>query len=99
MDRLLFALYEYVAFDMYEVMNVTVPTSTAVLYTVLGMLSSLRALYVGSTSKFGLEQRHDRSSTTFQCCSNVRCPLGCSELRHGTVVWQHYGWSKCYIAT
>ena len=37
---------------------------------------SLRALYVGSTSKFSSEQRHDLISTTFQRCSNVRCPLG-----------------------
>ena len=38
---------------------------------------SLRILYVRSTSKFSLEQRHDLISTTFQLCSNVRCPLGC----------------------
>ena len=36
----------------------------------------LQALYVGSTLKFSLEQRHDVISTTFQHCSNVRCPLG-----------------------
>ena len=35
-----------------------------------------RALYVETTSKFSLEQRHDLISTTFQRCSNVRCPLG-----------------------
>ena len=34
------------------------------------------ALYVGTTSKFSLERRHDLISTTFQRCSNVRCPLG-----------------------
>ena len=38
--------------------------------------STLQALYVGSTLKFSLEQRHDVISTTFQRCSNVRCPLG-----------------------
>ena len=27
-------------------------------------------------SKFSLEQRHNLISTTFQRCSNVRCPLG-----------------------
>ena len=37
---------------------------------------TLHALYVGSTLKFSLEQRHDVISTTFQRCSNVRCPLG-----------------------
>ena len=37
---------------------------------------TLRALYVRSTSKCSSEQRHDLISTTFQCCSNVRCPLG-----------------------
>ena len=36
----------------------------------------LQALYVGSTLKFSLEQHHDVISTTFQRCSNVRCPLG-----------------------
>ena len=36
---------------------------------------SLRALYVGSTPKFNLEQRHDLISTTLQRCSNLRCPL------------------------
>ena len=39
-------------------------------------LPTLQALYVGSTLKFSLEQRHDVISTTFQRCSNVRCPLG-----------------------
>ena len=34
-----------------------------------------RALYVGTMSKFSLKQRHDMIST-FQRCSNVRCPLG-----------------------
>ena len=37
---------------------------------------SLWALYVESMLKFSLEQRHDLISTTFQRCSNVRCPLG-----------------------
>ena len=37
---------------------------------------SLRALHIGSTSKFSSEQRHDLISTTFQCCSNARLPLG-----------------------
>ena len=37
---------------------------------------TLRALHFGSTSKFSSEQRHDLISTTFQRCSNVRCPLG-----------------------
>ena len=41
-----------------------------------GVNTALRALYVGSTSKFSLEQCHDIISTTFQRCSNVRCPLG-----------------------
>ena len=41
---------------------------------------SLQALYVGSTFKFSFEQRHDVISTTFQGCSNVRCPLGCFHL-------------------
>ena len=40
------------------------------------LMLSLQALYVGSTLKFSLEQRHDVISTTFQRCSNVRCPLG-----------------------
>ena len=35
-----------------------------------------RALYVETMSKFSFEQRHDLISTTFQRCSNVRCPLG-----------------------
>ena len=35
-----------------------------------------RALYVGATLKFSLEQRHDPISIKFRCCSNVRCPLG-----------------------
>ena len=37
-----------------------------------------RALYVGTTSKISLEQHHDliKFSTTFQRCSNVKCPLG-----------------------
>ena len=38
--------------------------------------STQQALYVGTTLKFSLEQRHDQISTKFQCCSNVRCPLG-----------------------
>ena len=38
--------------------------------------SSQRALYVGTTSEFSLEQRHDLISTTSQRCSNVRFPLG-----------------------
>ena len=38
--------------------------------------TTLQALYVGSTLKFSLEQRHDVISTTFQRFSNVRCPLG-----------------------
>ena len=38
--------------------------------------ASLKALYVGSTLKLSLEQHHDVISTTFQRCSNVRCPLG-----------------------
>ena len=38
--------------------------------------STQRALYVGTTFEFSLEQRHDPISTTFRCCSNVRCPLG-----------------------
>ena len=44
--------------------------------------SLLQGLYVGSTLKFSLEQRHNLISTTFQRCSNVRCPLGsfCFEL-------------------
>ena len=37
---------------------------------------TLQALYVGSTLKFSLEQRHDVISTTFQRCFNVRCPQG-----------------------
>ena len=37
---------------------------------------SVQALYVVSTLKLSLEQRHDVISTTFQRCSNVRCPLG-----------------------
>ena len=42
---------------------------------------TLRALYIGSTSKVSLEQRHNLISTTFQRCSNVRCPLGILHLR------------------
>ena len=38
--------------------------------------NALQALYVGSRLKCSLEQRHDVISTTFQRCSNVRCPLG-----------------------
>ena len=45
---------------------------------------TLQALYVGSTLKFSLEQRHDVISTTFQRCSNVRCPLG----RHSVLQYQ-----------
>ena len=38
--------------------------------------TTLKALYVGSTLKVSLEQYNDLISTTFQRCSNVRCPLG-----------------------
>ena len=42
----------------------------------LWIQSTLQALYVGSTLKWSSERRHDVISTTFQRCSNVRCPLG-----------------------
>ena len=35
-----------------------------------------QALYVGKTSKFSLEQRHDVISSKLRRCSNVICPLG-----------------------
>ena len=38
--------------------------------------TTLRALYVGTTSKLSLAERHNLISTTLQRCSNVRCPLG-----------------------
>ena len=36
-----------------------------------------RALYVGTTIKFSLEQRNALISTKFQHCSSVKCLLGC----------------------
>ena len=48
-----------------------------------------RALYVGTTSKFSLG-RHDLISTTFQHCSNVRCPLGSTKI---------YSNNHCYFLT
>ena len=39
-----------------------------------------RALYLASTSEISSKQRHDLISTTFQRCSNVRCPLGSRSL-------------------
>ena len=35
-----------------------------------------QALYVGTTSKFSLEHRHDVISSKLRRCSNVICPLG-----------------------
>ena len=35
-----------------------------------------RALYVGTMPEFSFEQHHDLISTTFQRCSNFRCPQG-----------------------
>ena len=54
-----------------------------------------RALYVVTTLKFTLEQRHDLISTTCQRCSNVRCPLG-----RPSAVWGNARWiESCPFAT
>ena len=45
-------------------------------YNFVSGVPTLRVLYIGTTSKFSLDQRHNLISTTFQHCSNVRCPLG-----------------------
>ena len=46
-----------------------------VVHTDTHTYTTQRALYVGTTSKFSLEQRHYLISATFQRCSNVRCLL------------------------
>ena len=57
-----------------------------------------RALYIGTTSKFSLKQRHDLISTTFQRCSNVRCPLGtCSCLLSMKTFQSYHSVCNCHV--
>ena len=47
-------------------------------------------LYVGTTSKFSLKQRHDLISITFQRCPNVRCLMGQSFEKEDNVLNKPY---------
>ena len=60
------------------------------LFTVCPPPPPQRALYVGTTSKFSLKQRHDLISITFQRCSNVRCLRGQSFEKEDNVLNKPY---------